>query len=211
MQPYFFPYIGHFSLINKCDKWVVFDVTKYRKKSWMSRNIVTHPYEGETYISLPVHADSKTLTKDAKIVDFQKAREDIRWKLYHYRKAPYYKDVIDLVNRSVSCDSLVQCNLNGLKNVCEYVGIPFDYSICSAMNFNFPENMKAGDWAPFICKEMGATEYINPSSGEMLFEPEDFGDIKLTFHDGEESLSIIDVMMWQSPDEIRERIEQQSA
>ena len=29
MQPYFFPYLGHFSLISSVDKWVVFDVTQY--------------------------------------------------------------------------------------------------------------------------------------------------------------------------------------
>ena len=25
MQPYFFPYLGHFALIDAVDKWVVFD------------------------------------------------------------------------------------------------------------------------------------------------------------------------------------------
>ena len=141
-----------------------------------------------------------------KAVHFQKAREEILWKLHHYRKAPYYDQVIDIVTRSISTDWMTQISLNGLRNVCEYIGIDFDYSLCSRLGLEYPDNMKAGDWAPFICKALGATEYINPSSGERLFNPEDFGDIKLTFHDGEDSLSIIDVMMWQSPDEIRERL-----
>lgn len=29
MQPYFFPYLGHFSLIASVDRWYVFDITQY--------------------------------------------------------------------------------------------------------------------------------------------------------------------------------------
>jgi hypothetical protein len=38
MQPYFFPYIGYWQLINYTDEWVFFDVVQYNKKSWMNRN-----------------------------------------------------------------------------------------------------------------------------------------------------------------------------
>jgi hypothetical protein len=31
MQPYFFPYLGHFALIAAVDEWVVFDVTQYTR------------------------------------------------------------------------------------------------------------------------------------------------------------------------------------
>jgi hypothetical protein len=46
MQPYFFPYLGHFALISQCEKWVVFDITQFTPKSWMSRNRVLHPKQG---------------------------------------------------------------------------------------------------------------------------------------------------------------------
>ena len=32
MQPYFFPYLGYFKLINAVDKFVVYDDVEYTKK-----------------------------------------------------------------------------------------------------------------------------------------------------------------------------------
>ena len=54
MQPYFFPYLGYFDLINRCDKWIVFDTPQYIKQGWVNRNRVLHPAEGWAYFGVPV-------------------------------------------------------------------------------------------------------------------------------------------------------------
>ena len=38
MQPYFFPYIGYFQLINAVDKFIILDDVNYIKKGWINRN-----------------------------------------------------------------------------------------------------------------------------------------------------------------------------
>lgn len=38
MQPYFFPYIGYFQLINAVDKFVFYDDVNYIKQGWVNRN-----------------------------------------------------------------------------------------------------------------------------------------------------------------------------
>ncbi|HNY56500.1 MAG TPA: WbqC family protein, partial [Chitinophagales bacterium] len=38
MQPYFFPYIGYFQLINTADVFVVYDDVNYINKGWINRN-----------------------------------------------------------------------------------------------------------------------------------------------------------------------------
>ena len=38
MQPYFFPYIGYFQLLNMVDKYLVFDDGQYAKNKWAYRN-----------------------------------------------------------------------------------------------------------------------------------------------------------------------------
>lgn len=53
MQPYFFPYPGHFALIAHVDQWLVFDITQYTPKTWMNRNRILHPRGGGT-TSLPL-------------------------------------------------------------------------------------------------------------------------------------------------------------
>ena len=40
MLPYYFPYLGHVSFINQCHNWIVFDIVKFGKKTWMTRNRV---------------------------------------------------------------------------------------------------------------------------------------------------------------------------
>ena len=40
MQPYLFPYIGYFQLINAVDTFVVYDDVNYIKKGWINRNSI---------------------------------------------------------------------------------------------------------------------------------------------------------------------------
>ena len=38
MQPYFFPYIGYWQLMNAVDTYVVYDDVAYIKGGWINRN-----------------------------------------------------------------------------------------------------------------------------------------------------------------------------
>ena len=40
MQPYFFPYLGYFQLINEVDVYVNLDHVSFMKRSYMTRNIL---------------------------------------------------------------------------------------------------------------------------------------------------------------------------
>jgi len=73
-----------------------------------------------------------------------------------------------------------------------------------------------GDWALRISEALGASEYINPPGGEALFDKARFeaAGIKLTIqrfenmsypcapYSFEPALSIIDVLMWNSPEAV---------
>lgn len=54
MQPYFFPYLGHFSLIAAVDEWIVFDVSQYTPRTWMNRNRVLNPAGGCKWVTIPL-------------------------------------------------------------------------------------------------------------------------------------------------------------
>ena len=60
MQPYIFPYIGYFQLINAVDKFVVYDNIKFTKKGWVNRNRILVNGKDE-YITLPLKKDSDFL------------------------------------------------------------------------------------------------------------------------------------------------------
>ena len=40
MQPYFFPYLGFWQLINAVDKYVIYDDVNFIKGGWINRNHV---------------------------------------------------------------------------------------------------------------------------------------------------------------------------
>ena len=226
MQPYFFPYLGHFALIANVDSWVVFDVTQYTPKSWISRNRVLHPAAGTNWINVPLKNSTRSIKiHEAKIFDLNETARSTIGKLSHYRhRAPFYRQVEELVKATFAAcgddDSLVNLNVNGLAIMCEYLGIPFQRQICSQISLPFPPEMGPGDWAPEICRLVGATSYLNPINGKTLFDLKKFDDIgvSLVFLSMAEfryetkpfefipHLSIIDVLMWNSPESIRNAI-----
>lgn len=226
MQPYFFPYLGHFSLIAAVDEWVVFDISQYTPKSWMSRNRVLHPKVGWQYINVPLSNSSISIkTHEARILNLDEALANALGKLSHYKgKAPFYNDTVALVRRVFAATKgradLVSLNVNSLQEVCAYLSLNFRHRICSAMNLQFPAEMAAGDWALHISRQLGASHYINPASGQALFDPEKFAahGITLQFAQPQEftyetrpyeytpHLSVLDVLMWSPPDAISEAV-----
>lgn len=221
MQPYFFPYFGHFALIAAVDEWVVFDVTQYTPKTWMNRNRILHPKEGWQYVSVPLANGSITIrTHEARVLDPAAAEAALIGKLSAFRRhAPFHAQVIDLIRQAYAGrkdDSLCALNVSALRAVCGYLGLPFAYRVCSELNLEFPEQMHAGDWAPFICKVLGATSYVNPASGRALFDPAQFARIGVELRFAEVAefaydpapyryephLSMLDVLLWNEPSRV---------
>ncbi|WP_226993139.1 WbqC family protein [Paraglaciecola polaris] len=230
MQPYFFPYLGHFALIDAVDKWIVFDVSQYTPKSWMNRNRILHPNTGFNYVTLPLEKSSiKLRTCDVHVRDIDNVKATILGKISHYKKqAPFYWQVVNIIKRTfenAKSNKLVDINVSALDQTCQYLGLTFDWDICSELGLSFPQNMGPGDWAPFISEQLNASVYINPSNGMKLFNTADFEQKNivlqaLSFSPFEyetdstsfvEDLSILDVMMWSSASTIRQKIKELSS
>jgi WbqC-like protein family len=229
MQPYFFPYLGHFALIAQTDRWIVFDITQYTPRSWISRNRVLHPSAGWNYVSVPLANSSMSIRiHEARIADPAAAGRSIQGKLSHYRRrAPHYEAVQAIVAETFAhpTGSLVDLNVRGLEAVCRYLGITLNLEICSRMELSLPERTDPGLWALEICTRIGAHQYLNPIGGLSLFDPARFAQsgVALQFlrapdfkydtahYAFEPGLSILDVMMWNRPEAIREAIVSQSS
>lgn len=222
MQPYFFPYIGYFELIHRTDRWGVFDIVKYNRKSWMSRNRILHPTSGWQYVTVPVrHAPRETLIRDVCVVSRRETRDRILGQLEHYRRrAPYFRQVCDLVkdgfDRGTS-PRLVDLNVDTLSATCARLGIDFTPEYASRLDLPLTRVEHPGRWALEICRELGATDYLNPPGGYGIFRPEEWREsgIGLAFtnlpdlrytcapYSFCENLSILDVLMWLRPEDAR--------
>ena len=230
MQPYFFPYLGYFDLINCVDKWIVFDTAQYIRHGWINRNRILHPKEGWQYIIVPLRKHSRDIA-----IKGVQINNDLDWKrriigqLQHYkRRAPYFRETIAFVEDCLFGDclglgesSISRLNAFILNKVCTRLGIRFDYDFFSEMNLELGPVEGPEDWALRISEEMGAEEYMNPLSGADLFDEQEFADsnVKLTLRNlppfeyscrGYEfipGLSIIDLFMWNEPETIKQYLD----
>lgn len=227
MQPYFFPYLGYFDLINCVDKWVVFDTAQYIRHGWVNRNRILHPKSGWQYIIVALKKHSRTTPiKEIEISDGMDWKSRILGQIMHYKKqAPFFEETIDFVEICLSNDETSLSRLNGsvLKKVCEKLNIQFDLNYFSEMDIELNPIESPGDWALRISEAIGANEYVNPPGGAHLFDAAKFEDkgIRLTIREFKNfeyscrrkefipGLSIIDVFMWNSCSEIKDYVNAQ--
>ena len=227
IQPYFFPYLGYFDLINFIDKWVVFDIAQYIRHGWMNRNRILHPNDGWQYIIMPIKkAKREEVITNIAINNQTDWREKILGQLQHYKKsAKYFKETVRLLEECLGIDetNLSKLNTAILDKICKYLGISFQYDFLSDMNLEIGPIENPGDWALRISEALKVTEYVNPPGGREIFDASKFNKlgIKLTIREiapfeynckkyrFESNLSIVDVLMWNTPQQIKIYLDKQ--
>ena len=226
MQPYFFPYVGYFSLIHSTDCWVVFDTAQYRRRAWVNRNrMLSDNNEGWSYIRIPVaHSPRETRICDIRIDDSQSWIDQLidQLQIYRQRRAPHYADVIDWLRAALhkahdihGPGDFSQTLITLLQETCRHINLPFPCQIFSQMNLNLPDELPAGEWALEVARLLGAETYINAPGGRELFSPPQFSDAQIelqileprltAYRQGRSEfipgLSILDLLMWNPPAE----------
>lgn len=227
MQPYFAPGLGYFDLINITDEWIVFDTAQYRRRSWMNRNRILRPGQGWQYITARTRKmPRETRISEVELLDGQDWRGLILRQLEHYRlRAPHYPEVVALVEEVLGkSDRYLAClNVRFLNRVCDLLGLSFSFHCFSKMNLTLGPVEGPGDWALRISEALGAKTYVNPPAGKALFDTQRFrqAGVELSIRYFEDlsytpigyevmpGLSIIDVLMWNSPDRVRSYLAQQ--
>jgi len=228
MQPYFVPALGYFDLIHLCDEWVVFDTAQYRKKSWMCRNRVLHPTTGWQFVTAHVKKHAlDTPIRDIELSVEPGWREHLIAQLGHYRRAPGYDRVITLLEAAFAAEpaSLARLSVALLTGVCRLLELEFRPRYFSELGLELGPITGPGDWALRISEAMGARTYVNPPGGEGLFDPAAFtaAGIELVIRRPRElvyrprgfefvpMLSILDVLMWCTPGEVRAHLDRERA
>jgi len=121
MQPYLFPYLGYFQLIQAVDAFVVYDDVNYIKGGWINRNFILANYDKQL-ITLPLQGASKNkLINQIAVGGKHKIMQTLR---HCYGKAPNFDAVYPLIE-----DIIVQPEKNlasfldyQLQRICEYLG-----------------------------------------------------------------------------------------
>ena len=212
MQPYLFPYIGYFQLMNAVDEFVVYDNIEYTKKGWINRNRILINGRDE-YISLPLKKDSDYLDVKDRFLAETWAQDRIKMlnKIKEvYRKAPQFKNVFPLIESCLMYDdrNLFGFVFHSIEQLKLFLNIKARLIVSSSIAID--HTLKAEQKVLAICKELKAEEYINPIGGMELYSKNYFYEqgIHLKFIKSGEFLypqfsnefipwlSIIDVLMF---------------
>lgn len=174
MQPYFMPYIGYFQLISAVDIFILYDNIKYTKKGWINRNRILINGSDKTF-SLPLSKGSDALD----IVQRELAADFDRRKLLNqfkgaYGRAPQFEECFPLLERIVGYEdsNLFRYIHNSITQMCEHLGIKTLVKTSSEIQIDHA--LKGQEKVLALCKEVGATTYINSIGGVELYSREAF-------------------------------------
>lgn len=222
MQPYFFPYIGYFQLINSVDEFIIYDNIKYTKKGWINRNRILSNGK-DSLITLPIKKDSDFLdVVDRELPkDWGKERTKVINQIVNsYKKSPHFDSAFGIIEKSILCTNtnLFEFIHYGLLQINDYIGIKT--KIIKSSDVLIDHSLKSKDKVIEICKNRNASVYVNPIGGTGLYQKEEFKDNNIDLYFIKSNpilysqftdnfipwLSIIDVMMFNSKDEIQNHL-----
>jgi len=225
MQPYVFPYIGYFQLINAVDKFVFYDDVSFIKQGWINRNKIL--VSGKEFLfTVPLEkASSFNFIKDTKInraMYIQWMNKFILTIDQNYSKAPYADNIKVLLQEILSSEfsSISDLAIETIVRISAYLDIKTEF-VRSSETYN-NKDIDRQQRLIDICKKENADHYINALGGQELYQKEDFSKegIKLNFIKSKPIvyqqlknefvpwLSIIDVLMFNNKKEIHELLNQ---
>ena len=209
-QPYIFPYIGYFQLLQASDTFIIYDDVNFIKQGWVQRNRVAHKEEPILF-TIPLSKPSQNNLINETLIHESYAH----WKQKFQKSLTHCygqtnSEVHNLVDSIlISCkpgDSIDKLCRNALYQIKDY--LQADWTIVDSSSVYNNSNLKGPDRIIDICQQEQATHYVNAIGGIELYNPENFKskNINLQFIKKgclSNNLSILDSLFRFQPCEIR--------
>lgn len=219
MQPYIFPYIGYYQLLNAVDEFVILDDVNYIMRGWINRNNIL--LNGKSFLfSFPLQNTSQNnLILNTKLSFSEKERTKfLKTFQMAYKKAPYFDSFYSILEDIIFYPDPDLTNFihNSFTKTLQYLGLKKKISRSSQIEKD--NSLKSEDRILEICKKTDTDLYINPIGGKELYRKENFENHEMTlkfintsfdeikykqFNDNFISnLSFLDVVMFNSKEQI---------
>lgn len=196
MQPYFFPYIGYYQVIEAVDKYVLYDNLSFSKETWINRNRLLAKNGSPFYMVVPIVGKrSAHQIRDVRIADQKPWRRKLLASLhYHYKKAPFFDETYSIVERTIHLptDSLAELNAHSIISIAGHLDIPTTIT-SSSHEYDDLED-KLADESNYVtlfphftsmpirkvlrilevCRIEKATQFVNAPGGQTLYSRAEF-------------------------------------
>ena len=227
MQPYFFPYIGYWQLMNAVDEYLIVDDVHYMKNGFINRNKVL--VNGEPFnFGFPVRkaSQNKLICEHETGIDEAVVDKLLATLKSSYAKAPNFESVYAHVEEVLEFGlkdegrNLAAFLDNGIRLTADKLGIKVPI-LRTSVDVPLDGEYKRENLVLAYCRKRNADTYINAIGGTKLYFQNFFREngIVLKFiHTNEDisydqhrddfvpNLSIIDVMMYCSEEQITEML-----
>ncbi len=222
MQPYFFPYIGYWQLLNLVDKYVIYDDVNYIKGGWINRNRILNSGAVQ-YLNVQMQGASpyKLINEVERSLDQVYINKTLKTLSNAYGKAPYFDVVFPMLENIFNSqeNNLALFLTEAIKEICKYLDINTEIILSSEIEKD--NSLKGADKVVHICQIMGASDYYNAIGGQELYDKDMFRENGIDLHFVEthsisysqgnaqfqSNLSIIDVLMYNSKEEVKNMLE----
>ena len=225
MQPYFLPYLGYFHLIDFVDTFVIYDCVQYIRRGWIHRNrIQSEKPDGWEYINLRIQkAPCDTKIKHMKLNMSDAGRADLLENIKSvYAASSQFHQVFPIVEEIIGSqiDDLTGFLEHSLRKIMHFLDITANVIRSSTLNIS--DEYRGQQRIIEICRRVECTHYVNPSGGRDLYDTDSFASqgIRLSFVNPQflsyrqhlyqgafiPGLSILDVIMENSPEQLAEQI-----
>jgi len=223
MQPYFFPYIGYYQLVKAVDHFIFYDDVNFIKRGWINRtNIITREGKQLLSISLSQSSQNKRINEIELTGSQDKLLKSIE---FTYKRAPFFNDIFPIIE---SCFDeqfklISEVAAHSIKAVSNYLDFGTEFSFSSEFHRSTVGYEKARRLKD-ICRKENADVYINSIGGQAIYTKEEFESqgIEMFFLKSnnnlhysqapvrkdtfEPSLSIIDVLMFNNREKVKEML-----
>ncbi len=220
MQPYLFPYIGYWQLIQAADVFVIYDDVNYIMRGWINRNNILERGNRKLFTLDTLGASQNRLINQVSVGG--NAEKLVKTISQNYKKAPYFTSAMSVISDLLLNNerNLARFVSTTLREICGYLMIDTKLIVSSEVFNN--TNLRKADRLIDICKQLGGDVYINAAGGRELYSKEAFADsgLRLLFIESNPimyaqfdgvpfvpNLSIIDIMMFNSPEVIHGFVE----
>ena len=123
MQPYFFPYIGYWQLINAADTFVIYDDVNFIKKGYINRNSILLSGRPHVFTLKLIGASQNKLINEIEVGD--NSRKILKTIEMSYKKSPYFHIVFPIIKDILNNKEKKLAKFLGysIKRISEYLEI----------------------------------------------------------------------------------------
>ena len=218
MQPYLFPYIGYFHLIEATDKIIFYDDVSFIKRGWINRNnILINAKDYLFTVPLEKPSQNKLINEIPVLNDEQFTKTFFKQIQNAYQKAPFYKEVNEIIEHffSKEYNNIADMAIASICMVYQYLDKELIWDKSSVFS---PETkgMEKADRLIQLSKKANCNHYINLKGGIELYDKSYFEKRGVTLNFTESILkeytqfnhnfipwlSILDVLMFCEKEEV---------